>query len=199
MGHGLNRLMEHPQLLLGRRHILDRRMECQLVALLVHDQPPRSGQEAKHAVDPIHAPWLGGFQRSHEHLVQAQRIGSILGHHLIGIHHVSAALRHLESAALELNFRICLQDKTGTPFFGQFGCDAHRVHRPPRRFVRPLFLGVHVNVLGIAPRALVVLPAGQLDFPQDHALVDQFLERLGRTDPAPIKKDLVPEAGVKQV
>ena len=49
------------------------------------------------------------------------------------------------------------------------------------------------------PTARLVLEAGVLRLAQDHPLVDQLVERLGRADVTPVEQDFVPEPAVEQV
>ncbi len=47
--------------------------------------------------------------------------------------------------------------------------------------------------------AAVVLEARILELAEDHALMDELSERLGRADDAGVVKHLVPEAGVQEM
>ena len=124
-----DRLMEDAVFFAVRRAIDDRRVELHCFGAVIDDEPPDAIEETEDAVDALHAPRLGGFERAHEHFVEAKRIGTVFGDDGIGVDDVAAALGHL----------------------------------------------------------LVV-------FAEDHALVDELLERLGRADDAAVEEHFVPEA-----
>ena len=76
----------------------------------------------------------------------------------------------------------------------------HLLERPHEHFVKPQGIGAVLahDIIGIhdiAARLRHFLPV----LAEDEALVDEFLEWLGRADMAEVEQHLVPEACVKQV
>ena len=51
--------------------------------------------EADDALDLRRLPRLHRLERAHEHLVEAQRVGAVLPHDVVGVDDVAARLRHL--------------------------------------------------------------------------------------------------------
>ena len=49
-------------------------------------------QESVNPLDPLHAPGLDRFERTHEHLIKPQAVGAVFGDDRVGIDHVAAAL-----------------------------------------------------------------------------------------------------------
>ena len=64
------------------------------LALLVHEQAPHPAQETINALDAFGAPGLHHLQRPHEHLVEAEGVGAILGENIVGVDDVAARLGH---------------------------------------------------------------------------------------------------------
>ena len=134
VGDCADRLMENAVFFGVGRAVDDGCVEFDRLGAVVNDQPPDAVEETVHAVDALHAPRFGGFERAHEHFVQPERVGAVFGDDGIGVDDVAAALRHF----------------------------------------------------------LVV-------FAEDHALVDELLERLGHADDAAVVKHFVPESRVEQM
>ena len=67
------------------------------IALLIlgHGETPDAGQESVDSLDAGRAPGLPVFERPHKHLIQTERIGSVLGDDGVWIDHVAPALGHL--------------------------------------------------------------------------------------------------------
>ena len=59
------------------------------------EKSPQLLQEAVYAVDSISIPWLALLDRSKEHFIQTERIGSIALHNIVGIYYIKHRLRHL--------------------------------------------------------------------------------------------------------
>ena len=51
---------------------------------------PDPGQEAGHAFHTFHLPGLHLFERAHEHFIEAQRIGAVVLHDVVGVDDVAA-------------------------------------------------------------------------------------------------------------
>src|SRR5690606_32030719 len=62
--------------------------------LLVHTQSPHPAEKTIYPFHPFGIPWLHHFQRAHEHLIEAERIRSILLQNVIGVDYVSARFGH---------------------------------------------------------------------------------------------------------
>ena len=92
------------RLLRRRRDVLDPRIEANLSAVGVDDHPPGPAQEPVNALDALHAPGLDGLQRAHEHLVEPQAVGAILGDDVVGVDHVAPALGHLVGPGVDAEF-----------------------------------------------------------------------------------------------
>ena len=66
--------VQDPVLVVRGLDVLYARVQLQGFRAIVHDHPPRAIQEPAHPLDPLHTPGLRRLQRSHEHLVQSERI-----------------------------------------------------------------------------------------------------------------------------
>ena len=131
-------------------------------------------------MDALHArrlPRLHDLQRPHEHLVEPQRVRAVVADDVIGVDDVLQRLRHLRR-------------ELGQGFeFGKVCTVQAPVLRAERLAVLPRDL-VHRDE--DAARVLVREA-------EDHALVDELLERLRRRDEPKVEEHLVPEARVEQV
>ena len=86
----------------GGRDVLDGLAQLPAAFLVfLHDETPHPRQEPRHALHAGHAPGFGLFERSHEHLVETQRIRAVFGDDLVGVDHVAAALGHLLAVLAE--------------------------------------------------------------------------------------------------
>ena len=56
---------------------------------------PDALEEAPHPFDPARLPGLHLLERAHEHLVDAQRVGAVVAHDVVGVDDVAARLAHL--------------------------------------------------------------------------------------------------------
>ena len=74
----------------GGRFVAD----AELVVLVV-EQPPELAHETERAFDALRIPRLGLLQRTEEHLIETQRVGTIFLHKVIGVLHVVFRFRHL--------------------------------------------------------------------------------------------------------
>ena len=64
------------------------------LGLFVDKETPHPAEEAVHAFDALGVPRLGVLQRSHEHLIQPERVGTIFHQHVIWVDHVAAGFGH---------------------------------------------------------------------------------------------------------
>ena len=71
------------------------RQQMNIARCLVDDVAPHSLQEAVDADDVLALPWSRRIQRTHGHQVQAQRVGAVLGAHVVGVDSILQALAHL--------------------------------------------------------------------------------------------------------
>ena len=78
--------MEQPQLRRGAGSVRHRGLR---------HQPPGALQEPVHPLHPLGAPWLGRFERSHEHLIEPHAVGAVVADHIVRIDHVAQRLGHL--------------------------------------------------------------------------------------------------------
>ena len=141
-------------------------------------QSVRALQEAVAAGDAVGLPRGAVLERAHEHLVEAHGVGAELLDDVVGVDDVAAALGHLVPLHVD-------------GFAGVL--DLPLVAAGGER----LDLGGledHGAAVGVAAAVL-----GQVGGAEDHALVDEALERLAGADVAEVEQDLVPEAGVEQV
>ena len=154
-----------------------------------------------HAVDTVRIPRFALLERSEEHFVHPQRIGTVIFNDMIGIHHIEHRLRHLFDrpaaqvfTVLENKFRI---GELGTPGPERLQIEqvvAHDVH-------------IDMNLLGIV---LVFQPQRhefirtddtvyEIRAPLDHTLIHEFPERFAFANIPQIVKEHVPETRIHQV
>ncbi len=190
------------------RHLLDRAVQQahqrvrrrvvshREVALLVEEEAPRARQEARYPRDGLRVPGLHRLQRAQEHLVEAQGIGAVLAHHVVRVHHVPARLAHLLGELFQLQLGILrvirllvAPDHLAQRHVNGVGQRAGLLH------VGTLALQAHLLV-GPRPAVGSVVAVGEAE---DHPLVHQAHERLGRGNQSGIVEHLVPEARVEQV
>jgi hypothetical protein len=69
--------------------------------LFLEGHAPDAGEEAGNAFDALHLPGFHLFERPHEHLVEAQRVGSVFFDHIVRVDHVAAGLGHLLAVLAE--------------------------------------------------------------------------------------------------
>src|SRR5262249_40168788 len=108
---------------------------------------------------------------------------------IVGIDDVAASLRHLVGAGIDANGWILLQDEVIAFFLYSI-------------FFQLYYLVTRGFSVGydFRPNPEVSAPEAEiLDFPQDHSLIHQALERLRAMHVAAVEEDLVPEARIKQV
>ena len=175
------------------------------VAVVVDDEAPGPVEEAAHAADAVGRPGCVLVERPDEHLVEAHRVRAELVDHVVGVHDVAAALRHLLDDLLEheaVDRRVMRR---------AVGALAHLVERNPAALhlvatvardealaVRlHLFVGIDVRLCGGVVRQVVVEVA--IAVAEDHSLVDQLVKGLLRVHDADVVEHLVPEARVEQV
>ena len=156
------------------------------------------------AVHAARAPRLDLLQRPHKHLVEAEAVGAVLLHHVVGVDDVAAALGHLVRPRLDPHGRVGLQHEAVALLLDlRFGhahaLDAPPVGRAPDRLVHLVLLLRLRHVVAGDKRARFVAEGRVLDFAEDHALVNELLERLLRRHHADVVEHLVPEPGVQQV
>ena len=140
------------------------------------DETVRPLQETEHTLHALRGPRLHRLQRTHEHLVEPQRIRAVIPHHIIRIDDILERLRHLRRELRE-QLRFIL----GAAGFSRL------------RAVR----------LAVLPRHLIggdQHAARRLEGrPEDHALIHEPLERLLRGHQSEIKQNLVPETRVQKM
>ena len=93
-----DRAMEEPaaRLVVGRSV-----RDAQLSGRLVDDVAPQALQEAVHADDVGGGPRTLLVERTHEHLVETQRVGAVFAIDVVGRDRVLQALAHLPELALD--------------------------------------------------------------------------------------------------
>ena len=153
-------------------------------------------------VDTVGVPRLALFHRTEEHLVEAQSVGTELLHNHVGIHHVEHRLRHLlHSPATHILAFIVQDELSGVILWApsleslhiqHIGTHNVHVHMDGRHIILVLLLQSHkrVRVLDAIDKVAPAL---------NHALVNQFLERLFLARHTHVEEELVPEAAVNQV
>ena len=129
------------------------------------------------ALDALRRPRLHRLQGTHEHLVEPQRVRAVVADHVVRVDDVLQGLRHLRR---ELRERLEL---------AQVGAVQAPVLRPERLAVLPRHV---VHRYEDAARIAV----GEAE---DHALVDEALERLRRRHGADVEEHQMPEARVEEV
>ena len=95
--------MHHPQqFLVGARHVLDLRRNGEgSVLCFIKGHPPDAGEEAGDTLDALHLPGFDLLERAHEHFIEAQCVGTVIAHDIVGVDHVAARLRHLLTVLAE--------------------------------------------------------------------------------------------------
>ena len=78
--------------------------------VVAHHGTPGAAEEAVHAFDALGLPRLHGVQRAHEHFVQTKAVGTVIAHHIIGVHDVLEGLTHLSHDLLELDVSTLLEE-----------------------------------------------------------------------------------------
>ena len=176
--------------LIGENHVITLEEEC-----------PQALQESAHTLDAVGVPRLAGLDGTQEHLIQAQRVGTIFFHDIIGINDVEHRLGHLlDSPAADV--LAVLEDKLGilelgaplAEFFDVKGIKFHNVdiHVDGRHVILVLEV-VGYELVGILDAINEVAAA------LNHALVDEFAERLSLAYIPVVIEELVPESAVDQV
>ena len=167
-----------------------------------HDQRPGPVQEAIHASNRARIPGFDLLQRPHKHLIAAQRVGPILRNHGIGIHHIAPGFRHF--VGLGLQFQVGIIRVIGRVITPHHLVYRHIAHTEPCRRVRPervlgLLATLSIDLLNSVHRIALPLrvPVIAIAEPQNHALIDQTLERFRCGDEAAVVQDVVPEAGIQ--
>mmetsp|Transcript_11103 Transcript_11103/g.46655 ORF Transcript_11103/g.46655 Transcript_11103/m.46655 type:complete len:564 (-) Transcript_11103:702-2393(-) len=133
------------------------------------EQTVRARQESRAPLDALGLPHLRLAKRTHEHLVQTERVGAKLIHDVVWVHHVPARLGHLVRARGHLDGLV-------------------RGEHVPVALLGDVFGG-----------DLSAVRAGVLHLAQDHALTHKPPEGLHRAHGADVVQHLVPEARVQQV
>ena len=130
--------------------------------ILVDNVAPHTLQEALHADDITGVPGATCFKRSHRHFVEAERIGAVLGVHIVGGDDVLQALAHLSVLAgdffsVKEVFAVAIFDLVGghglaTHVAVRVGLDVSLVEQAMERF-----LGRHVAevVENLVPEARI--------------------------------------------
>ena len=132
---------------------------------------PDVGQEPHHADNRIGLPRLGTVKRAHIHLVRSERIDGVLVADFLGRDAVFITFAHLARHGRQLFVRLGIERDFLAIDIAHFD-----------------IMNVDINTARIS-----------IGISRDHALVKQFLERLGRCDIAKIKQNLVPEPRIQQV
>ena len=104
--HLLDRFMQYFQFFFGRHLVA----HAEIFAVL--EQAPEFTQEFVHPVDTLRVPRFAEFQRSEEHLVQAQRVSPVFFDNRVGVHHVEHGLGHLLDSPATDVFPV-FEDKLG--------------------------------------------------------------------------------------
>ena len=154
-----------------------------------------------YAVDAVRVPRLGLLYGTEEHLVHAERVGTVFLDNHIRVHHVEHGLAHLlyrPSADVLAVF----EDELCRVVFGTPCLEGFHVQHIVRYDVH-----VHVERGGVVlvfqvqrHKRIGVLDAVDEVAPSlNHALVHQLLEWLFHGGDVDVVQELVPEAGVNQV
>ena len=88
------------------RHLLDegvyRLQSCrtgflvnEMHSVAIEEESPQALEEAAHTTNVVRIPRLAGLHWSQEHLIEAEGVGTMSLHYVIGVHHVIHRLRHL--------------------------------------------------------------------------------------------------------
>mmetsp|Transcript_6756 Transcript_6756/g.15487 ORF Transcript_6756/g.15487 Transcript_6756/m.15487 type:complete len:443 (+) Transcript_6756:654-1982(+) len=130
-------------------HRLVQKLQCLAVHLGFLGARCQGVDFVPEAHDPghlVHLPRLGGLERSHEHLVEAEGVRSVLARHVVGVHHVAPRLGHLLPVASE-DHALVHQLAEGLGVLGETKGEEHfvpeaRVEQVQHR----VFLTAHVQV-----------------------------------------------------
>ena len=165
VGHPCDRAVQKPQ-----RGIVEFVVRGHRGAAVLGDhQPPHPLKETVCSDDIFGRPRPRRLERTHRHLVDAQRVGAVVVADLVGRDRVLQALADLAELLLDLDLTVGSRPEEAAVPFDDLG----RGH-------------VGATRVGVGERL-------------DVTLVDQTPVGLARTDVAQIVKDLVPEPRIQQV
>ena len=182
------------------RNILNAWVKLDGFGHVVHNQSPDSGQESRNAFHALHAPGFGGFERAHEHFVEAEAVGAVFLDDDVGIDHVSATFGHLVGAGIHFDGVVRGQHKAIALLNGllRFELDLGQIH-PLAGSHGEVAVLVLNGFIDTDPAAFGILIDRIFSLAQDHALIDQPVERFGGVNQSAIEQDLVPESAVEEV
>ena len=176
-----------------------------LACITLRDEEPVGPlQEAVETGDRLVGPGCALLERPHEHLVEAQRVRAPARDHVVRVHHVAAALRHLLRDLLE-------RERLDVEVVGLvvqpadvLALDPARPELDARlpvahRLLHELHLGAGIRPdvrLRIVGEVVVVVPVAVAE---DHPGIEKLLEGLLRVHEPQVVEDLVPEARVEKV
>ena len=158
------------------------------------------------AVDAVGVPRFALLHGTEEHLIQAQGVGAVTLHDHVGVHDVEHRLRHLFHSSVA-DILAVLQYKLGvlilgTPFLERLDVEhvgRHDVHVDVDGGGVILVLETEAHEHGCLRVVVVVYAEHEVASSLDHALVDEFLERLLLAAHAEVEEHLVPEARIDKV
>ena len=160
------------------------------------------------AVNTVGIPGLALLHRTEEHLVKAQRVGTVFLNNHIGIHHVEHRFRHLLDGPAADIFAVFSHKLSvvvfGAPCFEGLNVEnivGDNVHiHVDRCHVGVVILQVEAHKHGmsllLAGHIVAVYEVGAA---LNHTLVHQFLERFFLATHSVVEEELVPEARIDEV
>ena len=83
-GHLLDELVHTLQAVLRRLGVVDE----PFIGAVLPEQAPELLQETEAAIDAIGVPRLAGLNRTEEHLVETERVGTVVTHNVVGVDHI---------------------------------------------------------------------------------------------------------------
>ena len=178
---------------------------------------PELLEEAVATVDAGHVPGLRLLDGTQEHLVEAQRVGTILLTDVVGVHHIVLRLRHLLDGLIDnilalgigdelslLELRTPLTNLVDVKLLAVDGADVG-IDGVGLLTVVEVTVLLGLVVVALLQEVVADKAGGALQTENEarpalnHALVDQLAERLVLAGVTRVVEELIPEARVDEV
>ena len=188
----LDELMERLLLLGSRRIVGNLPLPCSIV-----EESPELLEETVASVDTVGVPRLGLLHRTEEHLIHTESVGTIFLHNHVRVYHVEHGLRHLFDSPSADVLTIIIEDKFSIVVVRAPVAERFHIEDVPaydvdidvdRSDVITLLLVERYEGVGVLDTIY------EVGATLNHALIDEFLERLILLAHAEVEEELVPEA-----